>query len=247
MTQPILLGRDLVAGYDKGINILQGLSFSLEPAKLTLVIGPNGAGKSTLLKTLFGFVVASEGRIELNGSDVTNSAPDRMKHLGVSYVTQEINTFANLTVEENLQLGGWTIRRRPALLKERIDVVYETLPVLKKFNRKRAGDLSGGQGRLLAIARELITAPSLMLIDEPTVGLSPNIVDEVYEFLQKIKRESGTTILLVDQNVEDARRYADFIYLLNLGTVKAEGPSNAFDAARIARLFQQCLTGETDA
>src|SRR5262249_22319074 len=153
------------------IDILQGLSLVVEPGSLTLVIGPNGAGKSTLLKTVFGFLKSHRGAIRFGGSAIETLAPYQIKALGISYVPQEINTFPLLTVEENLRMGGWTIGRDPARLKAQLAKIYETFPALAERRRAPAGGLSGGQARMLSVAREMMTEPALLLVDEPTAGL----------------------------------------------------------------------------
>jgi ABC-type branched-subunit amino acid transport system ATPase component len=231
------------AAYQPGVDILQGMSLTVPQGGLVLVIGPNGAGKSTLLKTVFGLLEAHRGTIALEGKPIANLPAHEIKRLGVSYVPQELNTFPQLTVEENLKVGGWTLRREPARLKERIAKVYEIFPVLAERRRDKAGSLSGGQGRMLSVAREMITEPRLMLVDEPTVGLAPNLAEQVYELLQTARRAISTTILLVDQNVSDALRHAEDVVMMNLGTVKAAGPVAEFGEARVRALIQECLLG----
>jgi ABC-type branched-subunit amino acid transport system ATPase component len=231
------------AAYQPGVDILQGMSLTVPQGGLVLVIGPNGAGKSTLLKTVFGLLEAHRGTIVLEGKPIANLPAHEIKRLGVSYVPQELNTFPQLTVEENLKVGGWTLRREPARLKERIAKVYEIFPVLADRRRDKAGSLSGGQGRMLSVAREMITEPRLMLVDEPTVGLAPNLAEQVYELLQTARRAISTTILLVDQNVSDALRHAEDVVMMNLGKVKAAGPVGEFGEARVRALIQECLLG----
>jgi ABC-type branched-subunit amino acid transport system ATPase component len=231
------------AGYQIGIDILQGVSLSVAAGSLTLVIGPNGAGKSTLLKTIFGFLKAHGGTIRLGEHRIERLEPHEVKTFGVGYVPQEINIFPVLTVEENLRMGGWTLRREPARLKAQLAKVYELFPVLANRRRSPAGDLSGGQGRMLSVAREMVAEPRLLLVDEPTAGLAPNLVDRVYEFLQVARLALETTILLVDQNVEDAVAQADYVYLMNLGSVKAHGPAATFTPERVNNLIQECLLG----
>ena len=234
---------EVFAAYQPGVDILQGMSLTVPKGGFVLVIGPNGAGKSTLLKTVFGLLGAHRGDIALEGQAIANLAAHEIKRLGVSYVPQELNTFPHLTVEENLKVGGWTLRRQPALLKERIAKVHEIFPVLAERRRAKAGSLSGGQGRMLSVAREMITEPRLMLVDEPTVGLAPNLAEQVYELLQTARRAISTTILLVDQNVSDALRHADDVVMMNLGKVKAAGPVAEFGEARVRALIQECLLG----
>ena len=234
---------DVFAAYQPGVDILQGMSLTVPQGGLVLVIGPNGAGKSTLLKTVFGLLAAHRGAIVLDGKPIANLAAHEIKRLGVSYVPQELNTFPLLTVEENLKVGGWTLRRQPARLKDRIAKVYEIFPVLADRRRDKAGSLSGGQGRMLSVAREMITEPRLMLVDEPTVGLAPNLAEQVYELLQTARKAISTTILLVDQNVSDALRHAEDVVMMNLGKVKAAGPVAEFGEARVRALIQECLLG----
>jgi ABC-type branched-subunit amino acid transport system ATPase component len=234
---------EVFAAYQPGVDILQGMSLTVPKGGFVLVIGPNGAGKSTLLKTVFGLLGAHRGDIALEGQAIANLAAHEIKRLGVSYVPQELNTFPHLTVEENLKVGGWTLRKQPALLKERIAKVHEIFPVLAERRRAKAGSLSGGQGRMLSVAREMITEPRLMLVDEPTVGLAPNLAEQVYELLQTARRAISTTILLVDQNVSDALRHAEDVVMMNLGKVKAAGPVAEFGEARVRALIQECLLG----
>ena len=240
---PLLAVEDLHAGYQSGVDILQGLSLGVAKNSLTLVIGPNGAGKSTLLKTIFGFLRPHRGAVRLRGEDVAGREPHAMKRLGVSYMPQEINTFPLLSVEDNLRMGGWVFRHDAKRLKSRMARIYEVFPALAAKRRAAAGDLSGGQGRMLSVAREMMAEPSLMLVDEPTAGLAPALVDQVYELLSRARSALGATILLVDQNIEDAVARADTVYMLNLGRVKAQGPAAEFTPARVRDLIQECLVG----
>jgi ABC-type branched-subunit amino acid transport system ATPase component len=240
---PLLVVDDLHAGYQSGVDILQGLSLSVAEGGLTLVIGPNGAGKSTLLKTIFGFLKPHRGHISLREEEITARAPHALKRLGVSYMPQEINTFPLLSVEENLRMGAWTFRRDKRRLQARLQRIYEVFPVLGERRKATAGDLSGGQGRMLSIAREMMAEPRLLLIDEPTAGLAPALVDQVYDLLAQARRELGATILLVDQNIEDAVAKADHVYMLNLGRLKAQGPAAEFTPSRTRELIQECLLG----
>ncbi len=234
---------DLHCGYQRGVDILQGLSLTVASGSLTLIIGPNGAGKSTLLRAIFGFLAPHTGSVRFRGERIDGQQPYRVKLRGIGYVPQEINIFPQLTVEENLRMGGWTLRRDRALLAERLAKIYAIFPVLAERRRKRAGELSGGQGRMLSVAREMMTEPALMLVDEPTAGLAPNLVDQVYELLATARRTIGTTILLVDQNIEDSIAHADTVYMVNLGRIKAAGPAGEFGSERVRALIQECLLG----
>jgi len=166
-----------------------------------------------------------------------------LKAAGISYVTQDINSFPNLTVEENLRMGAWVFRRDAQRLQRQLERAYATFPALAEKRRARAGELSGGQGRMLSVAREMMTEPQLLLVDEPTAGLAPNLVEQVYETLIATKNASGIAILLVEQNVEQALPLAGYLYLLDLGRVKAEGPGRDFDNKRVRALIQECLLG----
>ena len=239
----LLAVKELHAAYQPGVDILQGLSLAVDRGSLTLVIGPNGAGKSTLLRASFGFLPPHRGAVDFRGERIEGIEPYAVKALGISYVPQEINTFPHLTVEENLRMGGWILRKEKLRLKEQIGKIYEIFPILAERRGNRAGDLSGGQGRMLSVAREMMTDPALMLVDEPTAGLAPNLVDQVYELLLTVRRSIGATILLVDQNIEDAIKHADYVYLVNLGRIKAEGPPGDFGEHRVRALIQECLLG----
>lgn len=243
MTDVILSVEAVHAGYVAGVDILRGLSLQARANAITLVIGPNGAGKSTLLRTIFAFLRPSRGTIRFRRNATAGSRPSELKAAGISYVPQEINSFPALTVEENLQMGAWIFRRDTARLARQLERVYGIFPALATRRRDRAGALSGGQGRMLSVAREMMTDPALLLIDEPTAGLAPNLVEQVYDILLAAKQASGAAILLVEQNVEQSLPLADHLYLLDLGRVRAEGPGREFDDTRVRALIRQCLLG----
>jgi len=238
----LLTIEDLHAGYVSGVDILQGISLTVEAGSVTVVIGPNGAGKSTLLRTLFGLLKPHRGNVRFAGQEIGGREPAAIKALGISYVPQEINVFPLLTVEENLRMGGWILRRDRAAFARALERVFDTFPLLAQRRHEPAGALSGGQGRMLSVAREMMTAPTLMLVDEPTAGLAQALVAQVYELLQQA-RQSGSTILLVDQNVEDALHHADDVYLIDLGRVRAQGPVREFPLERVSALIKECLLG----
>jgi ABC-type branched-subunit amino acid transport system ATPase component len=243
VTETLLTVTDVHAGYLPGVDILRGLTVQARANEITLVIGPNGAGKSTLLRTVFAFLSPNQGAITFRDRVTNGLRPSDLKAAGISYVTQDINSFPGLTVEDNLRMGAWVFRRDSARLRRQLERVYATFPALATRRRTRAGELSGGQGRMLSVAREMMTEPQLLLVDEPTAGLAPNLVEQVYEILLATKKASGVAILLVEQNVEQALPLADHLYLLNLGRVKAEGPGHEFDNARVRTLIQECLLG----
>ncbi len=243
MSEALLTVEDLHAGYASGVDVLQGLSLNVARGSLTLIVGPNGAGKSTLLKVLFGFLKAHRGRIRFADAPIDGLEPYVVKSRGIGYVPQEINVFPLLTVEENLRMGGFVFRRDKARLSAQLANIYGIFPVLAERRREPAGALSGGQARMLSVAREMMAAPALMLVDEPTAGLAPALVDQVYELLQTVRRSIGATILLVDQNVEDAIRQADYVYMLDLGRIRAHGPVRDFPLERVSALFKEALLG----
>ncbi len=234
---------EVTAGYQPGIDVLQGLSLQAESGAFVAIIGPNGAGKSTLLRTIFGLLHPHRGRITLDGLDITMQSPHKIKQLGVGFIPQGINIAPHLTVEENLKLGAWTFRSNARLVRQRLDEIYTRFPVLAERRRVRATELSGGQARLLSIARELMSEPCLLLVDEPTAGLAPHLAEHIYELLSSIHQRSGSTIVLVDQHMEAAIAIADYVYLLALGQIKAHGPSETFTPTRVRELIQASLLG----
>ena len=218
----------VTSGYVKGIDILNDVSLDIEGDAITGIIGPNGAGKSTLLKTIFGFLNPSHGKIIFNGREIQSLSPFKLKQCGISYVPQDINTFPRLTVEENLMLGAWTFKKQRTLLKQRLGEIYDFFPVLGAKRGKKATFLSGGELQMLAIGKEVMTTPELLLVDEPSAGLAPMLVSEIYAFLERV-REQGVTIFLVDQNITKAVEVSDYMYLLEMGKIKKQGPKADFE------------------
>jgi ABC-type branched-subunit amino acid transport system ATPase component len=234
----------VVAGYQPEIDVLAGVTLTAAPGRITAVIGANGAGKSTLLRVVFGLLPARAGRVLLDGRDLGGLRADARKRLGIGYVPQGASTFPQMTVDETLRLGGWTLRRQPAALRERIAHVYDLFPALVPLRRAKAAVLSGGQLRLLAVAKELVVMPSLLLVDEPTAGLAPRIAGEVYALLEH-SRTLGITVLLVDQNIVEAVRVADDVYLFGMGRVQRDGPRASF-TADLAGIVRSALVGADD-
>ena len=233
--------RDLAVGYRAGVNILEGVGLRVEPGGITSVIGPNGAGKSTLLRCLFGLLRPRSGEVEFDGQPINAWPPERRKLAGMAYLPQHHSTFPQLTVEENLKLGGWLLRRDRPLLQARIEELYALFPVLRERRRVQATNLSGGQLRMLALAKEIVVPPRLLLVDEPSVGMAPNVAAELYEFLVGLPA-AGTSVLLVDQNIADAVRVARTVYLVGEGRVQREG-SGAWFAAHLDQVIQEMLRG----
>ncbi|HTY77826.1 MAG TPA: ABC transporter ATP-binding protein [Candidatus Bathyarchaeia archaeon] len=231
----------VAAGYVEGIDILSDISIRVAPGSITGVIGPNGAGKSTLLRTVFGFLHPRRGRVTLDGKEIHGLAPFAIKRLGISYVPQGANIFPQLTVEENLQLGAWVIRRDGARVTAQLESAYEAFPRLRERRRRRATTLSGGEAKMLSLAKELVTQPSLLLVDEPSAGLAPRIVEQVYARLLAV-REQGVTILLVDQNINKAVAISDYLYMIERGEVRREGTRREF-ADQIREIVRDSLLG----
>ena len=217
---------DLVSGYGD-VPVLNGVSLAAEPRKVTSVFGPNGAGKSTLLKTIFGVLRPKSGRVVLNGEDVTGSAPGEMLRRGVSYIPQERSIFPDLTVEENLKLTAWIVRRNRAAVSRGLQRVYELFPALKENRNKKAILLSGGQQRMLEIARFLVLDSKVILLDEPSAGLAPLVYSEVLDMVARLK-DAGLTVLLVDQNIRSTLRVTDQVYILEGGRVTFGGSRSEF-------------------
>lgn len=224
-----LEARDVVAGYLEDIHILQGLSLHAKGGKITAVIGANGVGKSTLLKAIFGFLTPSAGRILFNGEDITGTPPYRTSRKGISYIPQRRNVFPYLTVQENWEIGAWNFRGERTRVSREVDANCERFPTLRDKRKLPAGTLSGGEQRMVEIGRALMVDPLLLLVDEPTAGLAPIVAGEIYGKLVELNREEGKTILLVDQNIRQAVRITDYIYVLELGRKKAEGTREDFE------------------
>jgi ABC-type branched-subunit amino acid transport system ATPase component len=231
----------IVAGYYEEIDILNDLSLGVESGTITGIIGPNGAGKSTLLRTIFGFLPPSQGRILFLGQEIQALFSYRIKRLGISYVPQAINTFPQLTVEENLLLGAWTMRKQRHRVEAGLERMYTMFPAMATMKGRKAAFLSGGQAKMLSIAKELITEPRLVLVDEPTAGLAPKVAAEMYEFLER-GRHGGLTILLVDQNIAKAVEISDYLYMLEMGSVKLAGPREVF-ATNLREIIRDSLIG----
>ena len=213
MTTPCIEFKDVVAGY-KDFMILNDLSFSVPTGSITLLIGPNGAGKSTVLKTLFGLLTPKQGHVYLNGEEITGSSQKDLLAKGIAFVPQGRNLFGQLSVYENLELGGITIGMKKT--HERIPEVLEFFPRVKERMNSAASSLSGGEQKQLEIGRALLLRPKVLLIDEPSIGLSPIVVQDVFKLLRKLV-DQGTTILMVEQNVKSALKYSDDAIALESG------------------------------
>ncbi len=235
MSEPVLQVRDLVAGYEPGVPIVRGASISVNRGEIVVVLGPNGAGKSSFIKAIAGLVPVSAGQVLLEGRDITAVPAHMMVRMGLAFVPQTENIFPLMSVEDNLRTAGGILKPREAA--ERIERMYETFPDLRAFRRKGAGNLSGGQRQMLAVARALIVEPKLLVLDEPSAGLSPKFVSMVFAMLSDI-RKAGVTILLVEQNAKAALSIGDRAYVLVEGKDAHEGvASELWDDPVVAELY----------
>lgn len=227
--------KDIHGGYGK-IQILNGTTFKIPEASITTMIGPNGAGKSTVFKAIFGLLNISSGQILLNGEEITRLKPKALINKGITYVPQGRNVVPQLSVYHNLELGGITADDQAAV-RDRIDVVMDQFPMLREFRDRKAIELSGGQQKQLEVARALLLDPKLILIDEPSIGLSPNLVQEVFRTLQTL-RDQGVTILMVEQNAKSALAMSDYGLVLELGQMRMHDKADVLlNDPRVGRLF----------
>ena len=232
---PILILDKVVAGYGK-MTILNGLTARITRGAITTVIGPNGAGKSTMFKTVFGVLPVGSGTITLDGREIANSSPRQLLDLGVAYVPQGRNIFPELSVRHNLELGGVALSDQ-ASLPRRLDGIMDRFPLLRDRADAQASTLSGGQQKMLEVARGLLLDPKLLLIDEPSIGLSPLMVREIFALLKAL-RDRGVTILMIEQNAKQALQISDYGLVLEQGRTRIEATAAEILAdPRIAQLF----------
>ncbi len=216
----ILEARDLASGYGE-LQILWDVSLNLQQGRLTTVVGSNGAGKTTLLRTLMGLLKPWKGTISFDGRDVTRLSPHEKAELGMILIPEGRQLFTDMTVLENLEMGATPKRARPKM-EENLEKVFELFPRLKERMHQKAGTLSGGEQQMLAIGRGLMGDPILLMLDEPSLGLAPLLVIELFDIIRKLK-EAGLTMLLVEQNVHLALAVSDYAYVLSQGRIEIEG------------------------
>ena len=229
----ILQVSNLVTGYGEA-EIVHGVDLDIEREEMAAIIGPNGAGKSTLMRAVFGLIDCWEGSVVVAGVDVTDHRPDEITKVGASYVPQRNNVFPNLTVRENLEMGAYIDDETP---ESAYEAVYERFPILEERRNQKVGRMSGGQRQMVAMGAGLMIDPDLLLVDEPSAGLAPDLVDEMFERIQRIK-EGGTSILMVEQNARQALRYADRGYVLDQGENAFEGPGEELlESDEIAEMY----------
>ncbi|MBB6121374.1 ABC transporter ATP-binding protein [Nocardiopsis algeriensis] len=209
----LLLAKELVAGYVPGVNILNGCTLTLTEGEVVAIIGPNGAGKSTLIKTVFGLIPVREGELTLRGASIKGLPAHGLVERGVGYVPQTRNVFPSLTIEENLQMGAYL---RPKAFAERFAVVAELFPLLGGRRKAKAGSLSGGERQMVAMGRALMMDPSVLLLDEPTAGLSPIYQEEVFQRVKQVN-EAGVSVIMVEQNARRCLQICDRGYVLDQG------------------------------
>ncbi|HYQ98855.1 MAG TPA: ABC transporter ATP-binding protein [Casimicrobiaceae bacterium] len=225
----------VVAGYSPSLTILNGTTLDARRGEITLLIGPNGAGKSTVLKTLFGILVPRSGEIRFEGRRINGRPPRSLLADGLAFVPQGRNLFGSLSVRHNLELGGITLPRRE--LGPRIEEVLRRFPRVRERSDSQASTLSGGEQKQLEIGRALLLRPRVLLIDEPSIGLSPKLVQEVMTLLRELV-DAGTTVLMVEQNVRTALKYADRALVLEMGRLALDRPAAALlDEPDLNRLF----------
>ena len=202
----------LDAGYGD-LQILESVDLEVEDGEYVTIVGPNGAGKSTVMKSVFGLTTYMGGQIRFDGTEISGDRPDEIIHYGLGYVPQSDNVFPSLSVQENLEMGAYILDRVP---RDRLAAVYDRFPILEERKRQKAGTLSGGQQQMLAMGRALMLEPSLLMLDEPSAGLAPDLVDEMFDRIDAIN-DDGTAVLMVEQNAKEALRRCDRGYVLVQG------------------------------
>ncbi|MDD2408216.1 MAG: ABC transporter ATP-binding protein [Tepidiphilus sp.] len=231
--QPILIMHQVRGGYGDA-DILQGVSLAVMPQEIVVIVGPNGAGKSTAMKAVFGLVRIRSGAIVFDGEDITGWSPDRIVRRGISYVPQVDNVFREMTVHENLEMGAFLSKGD---LSAAFDRIYALFPDLKAKRHALAGDLSGGQRQMVAMGRALMLEPKLLLLDEPTAGLSPKYMQQIFQICRDV-RDSGVSILLVEQHAKQALAFCDRGYVLATGANRHEGSGRELlEDPEIAQMF----------
>lgn len=228
--------RNVDAGYGKGPNILKGLSLEVEAGKSYCIIGPNGAGKSTLLKVISGLLHPRSGDVAFKDELLNRARPDQVLAEGICFVPQDQAVFPEMSVKENLTIGAYLERNR-SVIKERMERVFEMFPILAERSSLDAGKLSGGQQQMLALGRALMIDPEVMLLDEPSLGLAPQIADQIFSTIRDLE-ELGITVVMVEQNAVRGLELADWGVVLDLGIVRFEGPADTIlEDPRIRQLY----------
>lgn len=219
--------KDITSGYQKDNPVLHGVSILADKSKVTCIIGPNGAGKSTILKTIYGNLKPTQGKILLDGEDITGISSHLLPRKEIRYVLQRRHVFPYLNVRENLEMGAWLFRKDKQKVTDSINEIFDRFPVLREKEKMKASVLSGGQQRMLEIGAALITQPKVIMIDEPSAGLAPKVAKAVYQKLKDL-RDEKVTILIVDHNVREVISLSDYVYIIKHGQNAGEGRSEDF-------------------
>jgi branched-chain amino acid transport system ATP-binding protein len=229
--------RNVVAGYLRGVNVLQEVNLHVVQGEIVCLIGPNGAGKSTVLRAISGLLTPTQGQIRFDGEDITGLRPDLILRKGIAHVPQGHSAFPSMTIHENLLMGAYTLGDR-AEREQRLARVYDMFGMLKARYKDRAGNLSGGQQKVLEIGRALMLRPRLMILDEPSLGLAPITAVAVLETITRLRNEAGVTILMVEQNARSGLAMSDRGYVLELGRERLEGQAaELLDDPKVAQLY----------
>ncbi|MGB1209058.1 MAG: ABC transporter ATP-binding protein [Paracoccaceae bacterium] len=213
MSEPFLIGDAMTGGYGRGADILHGCTIAVDKGEIAVIVGPNGAGKSTAMKAVFGMLTVRQGAVRLGGQDITTLSPQDRVARGMGFVPQTNNIFTSMTVEENLEMGAF-LRRDD--IRTTMEQVYDLFPILRDKRKQAAGELSGGQRQQVAVGRALMTQPQVLMLDEPTAGVSPIVMDELFDRIIEVAR-TGISILMVEQNARQALEIADTGYVLVQG------------------------------
>lgn len=233
---PVLSIRDVVAGYGRGPDILTGISVEIEAGKSYCIVGPNGAGKSTLLKAICGLLPTRQGAIEYEGRSLAGLRADQVLQLGICFVPQDRSLFPDMTITENLRMGGYVLKDATEVNK-RIDAVYEMFPILQERATQYAKTLSGGQQQMLLLGRALVLRPKVIMLDEPSLGLAPIVSKQIFESMNQLKA-NGVTIIVVEQNARMGLGFSDWGCVLDLGKMVFDGPSpDVLADERMATLY----------
>ena len=230
---------DLVVSYG-GIEALKGISFDVEQGQIVTLIGANGAGKSTTLRTISGLVSAKSGRVYFEGRDITDDGTQKIVETGIAMVPEGRRVFPNLTVLENLRIGAY-LRKDKEVIEQDIEYVYELFPRLKERSWQLAGTLSGGEQQMLAVGRAIMTRPKMVMMDEPSLGLAPLVVKDIFRIIQTLK-ETGMTVLLIEQNANAALHACDYAYVLETGRITTSGTGEELLASSV---IQEAYLGKS--
>ncbi len=236
MSAPLLSVYDLYAGY-QDFDILKGIDLEVHPGEIVCVIGPNGAGKSTVFKAIYGFVKVRQGAVRFDGQEITNARPRDVLNAGISIVPQLRSVFPQMTVMENLEMGMY-LEKNQTRVRRRIQYILDLFPRLGERRAQMAGTMSGGEQRMLEIGRALMLEPKMVMMDEPSAGLAPLIIRTIFENIQRLNREIGLTVLMIEQNARQGLEASHRGYVLELGRNAYEGPARALlDNRDVRRAF----------